>query len=167
LEFEFNTRRKNEFKTHNDGVQQDVGQSRIRSENGTRSPRVVDESVENRVNQSEEQFRYSSNKFYRRKDEFPKSDDKNDKRRDRFVILDLDKYYRSLKQVVYRLSSIYSMIGADTNFDYDIHSEFIFNRAKLVSQYIYTNQQIKEIFEKLAPKELQDLLKFSNNKDYI
>ena len=79
----------------------------------------------------------------------------------------MDKYYRSLKQVVYRLSSIYSMIGVDTNFDYDIHSEFIFNRAKLVSQYIYTNQQIKEIFEKLAPKELQDLLKFSNNKDYI
>ena len=59
------------------------------------------------------------------------------------------------------------MIDVDTNFDYDIHSEFIFNRAKLVSQYIYTNQQIKEIFEKLAPKELQDLLKFSNNKDYI
>lgn len=41
------------------------------------------------------------------------------------------------------------------------------HRAKLVSQYIYTNQQMKEIFEKLVPKELQDLLKFSNNKDYI
>lgn len=26
---------------------------------------------------------------------------------------------------------------------------------------------MKEIFKKLAPKELQDLLKFSNNKDYI
>ncbi|MBO7154835.1 MAG: hypothetical protein J6V67_02975 [Campylobacter sp.] len=87
---------------------------------------MVDESIENRANQSEEQFRYSSNKFYRRKDEFPKSDDKNDKRRDQFVILDLDKYYCSLKQVVYRLSSIYSMVDVDTNFDCD-------TRAKLVS----------------------------------
>ncbi len=91
---------KNELRTHNDGVQQDVGQSRIQSKNGIRSSRVVDESVENRVSQSEEQFRYSSNKFYKRRDEFPKSDDKNDKRRDQLVILDLDKYYLSLKQVV-------------------------------------------------------------------
>ena len=96
---------------------------------------MVDKSVENRVNQSEEQFRYSSNKFYRRKDEIPKSDDKNDKRRDRFVILDLDKYYRSLKQVVYRLSSIYSMIDVDTNFDYDTQSQ--------ISILIYTINKLK------------------------
>ena len=147
---------KNEIRTHNDGVQQDVGQSRIQSKNGTRSPRVVDESVENRVNQSEEQFRYSSNKFYKRRDEFPKSDDKNDKRRDQFVIL---------KQVVNRLSSIYGMIDTDTNFDYDKHSKFILDRAKLVSQYIYTNKEMKEIFEELAPKDLQDLLKSFIDKD--
>lgn len=150
---------KNEFRTHNDGVQQEVGQSRIQSENGTRSPRVVDKSVENRVNQSEEQFQYSSNKFYKRRDEFPKSDDKNDKRRDQFVILGLDKYYLSLKQVVNRLSSIYNMINTDTNFDYNKHSEFILDRAKLVSRYIYPNKEMKEIFEELAPKDLQDLLK--------
>ena len=117
---------------------------------------MVDESVENRVNQSEEQFRYSSNKFYKRRDEFPKSDDKNDKRRDQFVIL---------KQVVNRLSSIYGMIDTDTNFDYDKHSKFILDRAKLVSQYIYTNKEMKEIFEELAPKDLQDLLKSFIDKD--
>lgn len=156
---------KNEIRTHNDGIQRDVGQSRLQSENGIRSSRVVDKSVENRVNQSEEQFRYSNNKFYKRRDELPKSDDKNDKRRDQLVIIDLDKYYLSLKQVVNRLSTIYNMINTDTNFDYNKHSEFILDRAKLVSQYIYTNKELKETFEELAPKDLQDLLKSFIDKD--
>ena len=160
IELKTNLKGEKNVTTNDDEIRSDARRIGEQFAYGIRNPQDDDVIFQNEISRSSSEIGYSNDKFYTRAYRLSSKNDRDDQRRDRITEIEQSLV---IKQIVRKLYSIYHI--ADTNDNPKIH-RYIFDRSKLVSEFILSNEKYKKLFQEFCLKDIQELLEFSTNQDY-